>query len=208
MRRGCNHYMNMLAQDIARAHRVAPDRQVANDISSGPSHGCDCVARLGSHWRRNIARLTRTPAEAMSAKAAIAAALDRFVSVLGPEARRGLGAGATRTPDRFTPHRTRPELNANFGYLPVKNRESGSARFARRAMLWRSLRSPGVTGPTAGDRRAALIQPGTAENPAGREVTLIFKALRGFYGRSMSTPAMFLSRRVTPSWIDGIGKEP
>jgi hypothetical protein len=73
-------------------------------------------------------------------------------------------------------------------------------------MLSRSLRSPGATRPTAGDRRAGLIQPGTGENPAGREVTLIFKALRGFYGRSMSTPAMFLSRRVTPSWIGGSAK--
>jgi hypothetical protein len=46
----------MLAQDIAPAHRVAPDRQVANDVWSGPSHGCNCIARLGSHWRRNISR--------------------------------------------------------------------------------------------------------------------------------------------------------
>ena len=47
---------------------------------------------------------------------------------------------------------------------------------------------------------------GPEENPAGREVTLIFKALRGFHGRSMSTPVMFLSRRVTPSWIGGLAK--
>jgi hypothetical protein len=72
-------------------------------------------------------------------RAAVAAAFNRFGSILGPEARRGLGRvlvsnlAQTRTPDRSTLHRSRPELNANFGYLPIENREPGSARFARRA---------------------------------------------------------------------------
>jgi hypothetical protein len=103
-------------------------------------------ARAAGGWWRETKRtptaFLRRVARDYDAKAAVAAAFDRFVSILGPEARRGLGRvlvsdlAQTRTPGRFTLHRSRPELNANFGYLPVENREPGSARFARRTFYF------------------------------------------------------------------------